>query len=83
MAQEYRPGKIVPQSGIYTITHHPAHADMLHEAIVIKGDEGRRRRKLVARKRRRHGPLMAPACGPTMIQAVLCAATLFASYPAK
>ena len=28
MAQEYRPGEIVPQSGIYTITHDPAHADM-------------------------------------------------------
>ena len=28
MAQEFRPGEIVPQSGIYTITHDPAHADM-------------------------------------------------------
>jgi hypothetical protein len=28
MAQEYRPGEIVPQSGIYTITHDAAHADM-------------------------------------------------------
>jgi hypothetical protein len=28
MAQEYRPGEIVSQSGIYTITHDPAHADM-------------------------------------------------------
>ena len=28
MAQEFRPGKIVPQSGIYTITHDPAHADV-------------------------------------------------------
>ena len=27
MAQQYRPGEIVPQSGIYTITHDPAHAD--------------------------------------------------------
>jgi hypothetical protein len=24
MAQEFRPGEIVPQSGIYTITHDPA-----------------------------------------------------------
>ena len=31
MAQEHRPGEIVPQSGIYTITHDPAHADMPHE----------------------------------------------------
>ena len=37
MAQEYRPGEIVPQSGIYTITHDPAHADMPHEITVIKG----------------------------------------------
>jgi hypothetical protein len=31
MAQEYKPGEIVPQSGIYTITHDPVHADMPHE----------------------------------------------------
>jgi len=31
MAQEYKPGQIVPQSGIYTIAHDPAHADMPHE----------------------------------------------------
>ena len=37
MAQEYSPGEIVPQSGIYTITHHSAHADMPHEVTVIKG----------------------------------------------
>jgi hypothetical protein len=37
MAQEYKPGQIVPQSGIYTITHDPAHADMSHEVTVIKG----------------------------------------------
>ena len=30
-----------------------------------------------------HGPLMAPALGPRMIQAVLWAADLFASYPPK
>jgi hypothetical protein len=27
MAQEYKPGEIVPQSGIYTITHDLAHAE--------------------------------------------------------
>jgi hypothetical protein len=37
MAQEYKPGEIVPQSGIYTISHDPAHADMPHEVTVIKG----------------------------------------------
>ena len=37
MAQEFKPGEIVPQSGIYTITHDPAHADMPHEVTVIKG----------------------------------------------
>ena len=37
MAQEYKPGEIVPQSGIYTITHDPAHVDMPHDVTVIKG----------------------------------------------
>jgi hypothetical protein len=37
MAQEYKPGQIVPQSGVYTITHGPVHADMPHEVTVIKG----------------------------------------------
>jgi len=37
VAQQYRPGEIVPQSGIYTITHDPAHADMPDEVTVIKG----------------------------------------------
>ena len=37
MAQEFKPGEIVPQSGIYTITHDPAHAGMPHEVTVIKG----------------------------------------------
>jgi hypothetical protein len=31
MTQEFKPGEIVPQSGIYTIRHDPAHADMPHE----------------------------------------------------
>ena len=37
MAHEFKPGEIVPQSGIYTITHNPAHTDMPHEVTVIKG----------------------------------------------
>jgi hypothetical protein len=37
MAQEFKPGEIVPQSSIHTITHDPAHADMPHEVKVIKG----------------------------------------------
>jgi len=37
VAQEYKPGEIVPQSGIYTITHDPAHPGMPHEVTVIKG----------------------------------------------
>jgi hypothetical protein len=37
MAQEYRPGDIVPQSGIYTITHDPVHTEMPHEVTAIKG----------------------------------------------
>jgi len=36
MAQEYKLGEIVPQSGIYTITHDFAHADMPHEVTVIR-----------------------------------------------
>jgi hypothetical protein len=37
VAQEYKPGEIVPQSGIYTITHDPAHTGMPHEVTAIKG----------------------------------------------
>jgi hypothetical protein len=37
MAQEYRPGEIVPHSGVYTITRDPVHTDMPHEVTVIKG----------------------------------------------
>ena len=36
MGEEYRPGQIVPQSGIYTITHDPMHA-VPHEVTAIKG----------------------------------------------
>src|SRR3954452_12221484 len=37
MAQEFHPGQIVPESGVYRITHDPVHADMPHEVTVIKG----------------------------------------------
>ena len=37
MAQEFRPGQIVPESGVYRITHDAHHADMPHEVTVIKG----------------------------------------------
>jgi hypothetical protein len=40
----YRPfklGEIVPQSGIYTVTHDPMHADMPVEVKVIKGQHFR------------------------------------------
>src|SRR5690349_25092543 len=37
MAQEYRPGQVVPESGVYRITHDPQHADGPHEVTVIKG----------------------------------------------
>ena len=37
MAQQFRPGQIVPQSGVYRITHDPQHADMPHEVTVIQG----------------------------------------------
>jgi hypothetical protein len=37
MAQVYKPGQIVPHSGVYAITHDPVHADMPHEVTVIKG----------------------------------------------
>ena len=37
MDQEFKPGQIVPESGVYRITHDPQHADMPHEVTVIKG----------------------------------------------
>jgi len=37
VAQQYRPGEIVPLSVICTITHDAAHADMPDEVTVIKG----------------------------------------------
>ena len=56
MAQAYKPGEIVPQSGIYTITHDPAHADMSHEVTVIKG------RRFPTCRMQGH-PLRARPCG--------------------
>ena len=37
MASEYKPGEIVPQSGIYKITHDQQHPDMPHEVTAVKG----------------------------------------------
>ena len=37
MVQAYKPGDIVPESGIYTITYDPLHGHMPHEVLVIKG----------------------------------------------
>jgi hypothetical protein len=37
MAQEFKPGHIAPESGIYSISHDPQHADMPHEVTVLKG----------------------------------------------
>ncbi len=37
MAQEFKPGQIVPESGIYRISHHPEHADMPGEVTAIRG----------------------------------------------
>ena len=37
MAEEFKPGQIVPESGVYRITHDPIHADVPHEVTVIKG----------------------------------------------
>ncbi len=37
MAQEFKPGQIVPESGVYRITHDTQHPDASHEVTVIKG----------------------------------------------
>ena len=37
MAQEFHPGQIVPESGIYRITHDTQHPGIEHEVTVIKG----------------------------------------------
>jgi len=37
MAKEFRPGEIVPHSGIYRIDHDPTHPLMPREVTVIKG----------------------------------------------
>ena len=47
MAQAYKPGDIVPESGIYTITYDPLHGHMPHEVLVIKG--GRSQLPAIAR----------------------------------
>ena len=36
MAQ-YKPGEIVPQSGVFTLPRDPVHVDVPHEMTVIKG----------------------------------------------
>ena len=37
MEQQFRPGQIVPQSGVYRITHDAQHPDMEREVTVIQG----------------------------------------------
>ena len=37
MAEEFKPGQIIPASGEYRITHDTAHADAPHEVRAIKG----------------------------------------------
>jgi len=37
MAGTYKPGQIVPESGIYSVSHDPHHADIPREVTVIKG----------------------------------------------
>jgi hypothetical protein len=37
MANEYKPGEIVPQSGIYKIIRDRDHPDMPHEVTAVKG----------------------------------------------
>ena len=39
MAQEFKPGEIVPQSGIYTITHDPAAVAACDRVIWIEGGQ--------------------------------------------
>ena len=36
MADVYKPGDVVPNSGIYRVTHDPAHAQE-HEVTCVKG----------------------------------------------
>jgi hypothetical protein len=37
MAEEFKPGQILPASGVYRITHDTAHTDASREVTVIKG----------------------------------------------
>jgi hypothetical protein len=36
-ARQLHPGEIVSKSGIYRLAHHPQHADMPSEVMLIKG----------------------------------------------
>src|SRR5262245_35975004 len=38
MVQAYKPGQLVPESGIYSISHEPQHTDMSREIIVLSTD---------------------------------------------
>jgi hypothetical protein len=37
MAQQLRPGEIVPESGVYRVTHEPAHVGALCQVTFIRG----------------------------------------------
>jgi hypothetical protein len=37
MAEEFKPGQIVPASGVYRITHDTAHTDASREVTLSKG----------------------------------------------
>jgi hypothetical protein len=65
MAREYRQGEIVPQSGIYTVTHDPAHADMPHEVTVddYANDRAQFSRSSTSEVIRRSGVLAIEASG--------------------
>ena len=38
MATEYKPGDVVPTSGIYRVTHDPRHTNTPHEVTAIRGE---------------------------------------------
>jgi hypothetical protein len=37
MVHEYRPGDIIPESGVYRIRHDPEHAEMAGQLTLVKG----------------------------------------------
>jgi hypothetical protein len=37
VAHDFKPGQIVPQSGIYAVTHDPVHPNAPQEVTLIKG----------------------------------------------